>query len=78
LKHVIRANELNLTSRNELNLTNRTELFVNFKRVELELKKGLFRTRVEFLAEPILIESSQAQTGSTRLDSFPALIVHKP
>ena len=46
---------------------------MNFKRAEFELKKSSIRTRVEFRAEPILIEPSRAQTSSTRLDSFPAL-----
>jgi hypothetical protein len=41
---------------NKLNLTSRTELFVNSKRVELELNQFL---------------SNQTQTNSTRLDSFP-------
>lgn len=40
-------------------------------------KKSSCRTRAVFWAEPVLIESSRAQTSSTRLDSFPALsIVH--
>jgi hypothetical protein len=38
-------------------------------------KKSSCRTRAEFRAEPVLIESSRAQTSSTRLDSFPALLI---
>lgn len=58
---------------NESNLTNQTELFVNFKRTELELKKGSYETQIEFRAESVIIESSQVQLSSTRLDSFLAL-----
>jgi len=59
---VIRANVLNLTSQ--------TELFVNLKRVQKK-KKGLYRIRVEFRAEPYLIESSQVEASLTRLFSNP-------
>jgi len=45
-------------------------MFVNFKWTELELKKSLFWTRVEFETKQIFIELSRAQTNSTRLDSF--------
>jgi hypothetical protein len=55
----------------ELNLTSRVELFVNFKRVELEFKKSSYQTRVECQDELIFIESSRAQTSSTRLISSP-------
>jgi len=50
-----------LLEQNVMNLTNRTKLFVNFKRVELELKKDLYQTRIEFRAEPILIESNRVR-----------------
>jgi len=59
-----------------MNLSNRTELFMNFKRVELELKKkGLCQTRVEFRVMLILIEMSRTQTNLIRLDSFSALFL---
>jgi len=51
---------------NELNLRRQIELLVNFKRTQLELKK-LYRTRIEFQAKPILIESNSDKFNLTRL-----------
>jgi len=65
LKHAIRANELNLTSR--------TELFMNYKRAEFELKKRfvLNSSRVSSRTNSYGIESSSDRfdSSSDRFDS---------
>jgi hypothetical protein len=55
-------------------LSSWTELFVSLSRVEFELKKRSWQTRVEFRADLIFIESSRAESGfdSTRLIFSPS------